>query len=898
MKSGGSLLANASTFGLMLTGRMARALSDAEAGALVMRLAARIGEATLRLALKAAMGILAREFVLGQTIEEALRRASGEYRYSFDMLGEAAMTPADAECYFEAYRHAIRVVGQRGHEAQAFAAPGVSIKLSALHPRYEYAKSRQLRSELAPRLTELAVEALATSVALTLDAEEAERLEPMLDLFEQVFSLSDLNGWEGFGIAVQAYQKRAPYVIEWLAQLAESRRKRIPVRLVKGAYWDSEVKRAQVQGLQDFPVFTRKAHTDVSYLACGRRLLQHSKWLYPAFATHNAHTVSYFLEAARGIEFEFQRLHGLGEALYAEIMERENAPCRVYAPVGNFNTLLPYLVRRLLENGANTSFVNRIGDLRLPVEEVVADPVQRLSSRQLSSHPRIRKPRDLYSPERLNSSGINLADPDALTALADSMQAALSQARRAAPLIGGERLRGSEHPVLDPADSRREIGRVAIAGEDALASALELASKAAPGWDATPAHERATKLEAAANRLQTALPELAALIVREGGRTVPDAVSEVREAVDYCRYYAVQARRLFGDGYALPGPSGEANHLRLHGRGVFACLSPWNFPLAIFLGQITAALAAGNAVIAKPARQTPLIAMRAVELLHDANIPVDVLNLLPAPGGSIGAKLIADPRVSGVTLTGSTETGRAIGRALAAREGPIIPLIAETGGQNAMIVDSSALPEQVVADALASAFNSAGQRCSALRLLFLQEDIADALIEMLAGAIAELEVGDPMRIATDVGPVIDADAKASLGAYVEELRGHARFIAAAPLGPDTQHGHFVAPQAYEIGIHKLPRREVFGPILHVVRWPAGGLDAVIDAINGTGYGLTLGVHSRIDETIARVTARARVGNIYVNRNMIGAVVGVQPFGGEGLSGTGPKAGGPNYLVRF
>jgi RHH-type proline utilization regulon transcriptional repressor/proline dehydrogenase/delta 1-pyrroline-5-carboxylate dehydrogenase len=901
LRSGASPLVNASTFGLMLTGRLVRALSHTEAAALVRRLAARLGEATVRVALKAAMGILASEFVLGETIEQALERASRDYRYSFDMLGEAAMTGADAERYYEAYIHAIRVVGkERARAEDPFSAPGVSVKLSALHPRYEYAKRERVLRELGPRVLELAREARLGNVIMTLDAEEADRLEPSLDVFEQVYGSPALERWEGFGLAVQAYQKRAPHVIDWLAQLAQSRGRMIPIRLVKGAYWDSEVKRAQVAGLSGFPVFTRKAHTDVSYLACGRRILAHKNRFYPAFATHNAHTVAYFLELSKasGVDFEFQRLHGMGEALYAEVMAREGVPCRVYAPVGSFDTLLAYLVRRLLENGANTSFVNRIGDLKLPVEKVAADPVRLLAGREAKPHPRIRFPRELYSPERVNSRGINLADPDSLSSLLQAMQSALNREWRAAPLVAGQRLPGEARPVLDPADRKREVGQVVLAGEEALEAALDLASKAAASWDSRRAEERAECLEHAANRLEEAFPELAALVIREGGRTIPDAVSEVREAVDYCRYYAYHARRLFGEGLQLPGPSGEDNRLKLHGRGVFGCVSPWNFPLAIFLGQVSAALAAGNAVIAKPAQQTSLVAMRAVELLHEAGIPVDALHLLPAPGGTIGARLMADARIAGVVLTGSSETARTINRALAARAGPIIPFIAETGGQNAMIVDSSALPEQVVADAIASAFNSAGQRCSALRLLFVQEDIAAELIEMLAGAMAELEVGDPMRIATDVGPVIDEEAKAKLESYAGELEQHARCIAVALLGLDTGQGCFFAPRAYEITMKQIPEHEIFGPILHVVRWPADQLDTVIGAINATGYGLTLGVHSRIDETVERVTARAHVGNLYVNRNMIGAVVGVQPFGGEGLSGTGPKAGGPHYLTRF
>jgi RHH-type proline utilization regulon transcriptional repressor/proline dehydrogenase/delta 1-pyrroline-5-carboxylate dehydrogenase len=674
------------------------------------------------------------------------------------------------------------------------------------------------------------------------------------------------------------------------------------VRLVKGAYWDSEVKRAQERGLDGYPVFTRKTATDVSYLACARRMLAAPDAIYPQFATHNAHTLAAILEfAGASRDFEFQRLHGMGEALYEQVVgpDRLGIPCRIYAPVGSHEDLLPYLVRRLLENGANTSFVNRIVDERAPIDEIVADPIARLRRLPSKPHPRIRLPRDIYLPERLNARGIDLSDPSALQPLAEAMaRAAEPGSWQGGPVIGGVAREGGGRAVFDPADRRRAIGEVADGDPAALDDALDRARRAFPLWDRTPADERASRLERLASLLERDTAPLMALAVREGGKTIPDALAEIREAADFCRYYAHRARAEFGAPRLLPGPTGERNELSLHGRGVFACISPWNFPLAIFTGQVAAALAAGNAVVAKPAEQTPLIAAHAVRLCHEAGIPPDALHLLPGPGETVGAGLVDDPRIAGVVFTGSTETARAIQRALAKRPGTILPLIAETGGQNAMIVDSSALPEQVVGDVLASSFQSAGQRCSALRVLFVQEDIAAKLLTMLAGAMAELRIGDPGQLATDVGPVIDADAKATLDTHAERMAREGRVVYRAALGEDCAHGSFVAPAAFEIdGIVRL-EREVFGPILHVVRYKADRLDSVIEAVNGTGYGLTLGIHSRVDSTIAHIAARAKVGNAYVNRNMIGAVVGVQPFGGEGLSGTGPKAGGPHYLHRF
>jgi RHH-type proline utilization regulon transcriptional repressor/proline dehydrogenase/delta 1-pyrroline-5-carboxylate dehydrogenase len=687
-------------------------------------------------------------------------------------------------------------------------------------------------------------------------------------------------------------------LVGWVTDLARTRRRRLMVRLVKGAYWDTEIKRAQERGLDGYPVFTRKASTDVSYLACARALLAADHAIYPQFATHNAQTLAAVLEFAGNKRFEFQRLHGMGETLYEQIVSPAR-PCRVYAPVGSHEDLLPYLVRRLLENGANTSFVNRLADDAAPIEAIVADPVLKIAALDSKPHPRIPLPTDLYLPERRNSAGLDLNDGPTLLQLDLEMEEAALARPFAGPLIDGLKRPGRPpRAVLDPADRRRIVGQVAEAGPAEVDAALTSARAAWRDWDAIPAGDRAAILDRAADLFEAHRAELMTLVVREAGRTVADALSEVREAVDFCRYYGARAREEFGQPQLLPGPTGGRNDLRLSGRGVFACISPWNFPLAIFTGQVVAALAAGNGVIAKPAEQTPLIAARAVALLHEAGVPGQALHLLPGDGPTVGARLVADPRVAGVVFTGGTDTARAINRTLAERPGPIAALIAETGGLNAMIVDSSALAEQVVADALSSAFNSAGQRCSALRVLFVQDDVARKLLEMLAGAMAELVIGDPARLATDVGPVIDDDAKSSLDAHARRMAREERLIHECALPADCAHGTFFAPRAYEIDALARLEREVFGPILHVVRFAADRLDDIVRHINATGYGLTLGIHSRIDGTVERIRAAARVGNVYVNRNMIGAVVGVQPFGGEGLSGTGPKAGGPHYLPRF
>ncbi len=902
-----SLFVNASTWALMLTGRVLQ-IDERERGnlgGLLKRLVQRSGEPVIRAAMSQAMKILGRQFVMGRSIGEAIERAKKEeakgYRYSYDMLGEGARTLEDADRYLKSYVDSIGAIGKASAGRGPVEGPGISVKLSALHPRYEFAQRDRTLAELLPRIQKVAAAAKAANIGMTIDAEEASRLDLSLELIEALALDPALQGWNGLGLAIQAYQKRCFWLVDWLADLAKRAERRLMVRLVKGAYWDSEVKWAQEQGLGHYPVFTRKATTDVSYIACLRKLLANGEAFYPAFATHNAHSVATVLElAGNRADFEFQRLHGMGDALYDQIVGAENLgrPCRIYAPVGSHEDLLAYLVRRLLENGANSSFVNRIQDERLPVEEMIGDPVARTRRLAQVMHPRIPLPRELYGRERLNASGLDLTDPVVATTLGQAMAKAAAEPWSAAPIVGGREKPGTARPVLDPADTRRVVGQVVEAQPADIQEALERAAKAERDWNETTADERADRLDRLAELLEENRALLMALCVREAGKTAPDAQAEVREAADFCRYYAARARADFAQGKLLPGPTGERNEIRLEGRGTFLCISPWNFPLAIFLGQVTAALAAGNCVIAKPAEQTPLIAAAAVRLAHQAGIPGDVLHLLPGDGPKVGAPLVADRRVAGVAFTGSTEGARKINQQLANREGPIVPLIAETGGQNAMIVDSTALPEQVVRDVVTSAFQSAGQRCSALRVLFVQDDVADKMLRMLAGAMAELSVGDPQHLATDIGPVIDAEAKAMLEGHVKRMKQEAKVIAECRLDGDAGKGHFVAPVAFELDSLARLQREVFGPVLHVVRFAGEDLHAVIEQINATGYGLTQGIHSRIDATVEEVAARVKAGNIYVNRNMIGAVVGVQPFGGEGLSGTGPKAGGPRYLYRF
>ncbi len=855
-KDDASFVSSAADWALMLTGTLARwrEAPQEDFSSNLKQLVARLGEPVARAATRQAMRILAEQFVLAETIEEAVGRANTRrpYRFSFDMLGEAARTAEDAERYFAAYSNAIRAVAPPD---------SVSVKLSALHPRFEEMKRARVFSELLPKLKNLTGIAVARGVGITLDAEESERLELTLDIFEA------LTGQFPAGLAVQAYQKRAAAVCDWLIALGRSRKRRIPMRLVKGAYWDGEIKRAQQLGMPDYPVFTRKAVTDMSYVACAAKLLAAPDAIYPAFATHNCRTVATILELCppnKGREggFEFQKLLGMGDALYEALLaEHPDIAVRVYAPVGSFTDLLAYLVRRLLENGANTSFVHQIADPGVPLEDLVADPLEQLPEPYVPD-PRIPLPRDIY-PDRKNSLGLDLARRDVL----DSLHQRIIAEKLSPP----------------PASTPRQ----------GLDSALGRAAQSFESWSRVPAAERAAVLERAADLLEERMVDLVALIVREGGRTYADAVSEVREAADFCRYYASQAKSKF-EVQLLPGPAGESNELQLHGRGVFACISPWNFPLSIFTGQVAAGLAAGNTVIAKPAEQTPRIGFESVKIFREAGVPEFVVQCV-AGNGEVGAPLVADPRIAGVAFTGSVETAKRINLALAQREGPIVPLIAETGGDNAMIVDSSALPEQVVDDVVISAFQSAGQRCSAQRILFVDAGCAPRVLQLLAGALAELKVGDPAEPDTDVGPIIDALSRDALLRHVAKLRSSARLIGEAPLKIE---GNYIAPIAFELALDQLPRTEVFGPILHVCLFQRNNLGEVLQWLRDTGYGLTLGIHSRIQSFVDDVVRAARVGNIYVNRSMIGAVVGVQPFGGEGLSGTGPKAGGPHYLPRF
>ena len=888
------LLMNAASWGLMLTGKLAEWRGrPGDAQPVIQKLLARAGEPLVRNALRQAMAIMAEQFVAGETIESALERAlrGAQWRYSYDMLGEAARTAADAQTYFLAYRHAIDAIGKIAANAPRIEErSGVSIKLSALHPRYEPIKRERLFEELLPRVLELCEAAATAGIPLTVDAEESDRLLPSLELFERLARSASLAHWDGLGLAVQAYQKRALPVCHWIEQLARSQGRRIMVRLVKGAYWDTEIKLAQTQGASDYPVFTRKAATDASFMACAQSLLAAGPLVFAQFATHNCHTAAFVLECAgERRDFEFQKLHGMGDALHEYLLAERRVACRVYAPVGGHRDLLAYLVRRLLENGANTSFVHQVADDCVPLERLAADPILLLPEPYVPAA-RIPLPRDLY-PDRLNSAGIDLSDPQVLEHLAQRVNADRDGFADAGTVPGRSVLR-------EPADRRRPVGSLQSSSAEDLDLAARQAATAWHDWSITPANERAALLERAALALEQQHEEFISLLVREAGRTYADSMNEVREAADYCRYYAARARVDFSVPLPLPGPAGESNRLELAGRGVFACISPWNFPLAIFTGQVAAALAAGNAVIAKPAEQTPLVGARAVSLLHQAGVPRSVLKLAIGGGDEIGAPLVRHPCIAGVAFTGSFETAKAIERTLAAREGPIVPFIAETGGLNAMVVDSSALPEQVVTDVIASAFNSAGQRCSALRVLLLQDEAAPRILDMLSGAMAELRVGDPARPDTDVGPVIDAESQHSLERYAAELQSASRLIARAPLAPETAHGTFFAPLAFEIGLERLPQREVFGPILHVVRYRSQDLERALDAVAATGYGLTLGIHSRVDSLVERVRRHLHVGNTYVNRNMIGAVVGVQPFGGEGLSGTGPKAGSPYTLHRF
>jgi RHH-type transcriptional regulator, proline utilization regulon repressor / proline dehydrogenase / delta 1-pyrroline-5-carboxylate dehydrogenase len=908
-----SLLVNASTWGLMLTGRVIN-LDRSELGearSWYSRLVGKLGEPVARAALKQAMRILGHQFVMGRDIGEALARAAGkeerDYRYSFDMLGEAALTRADAERYREKYSAAIAAVGKAVSPREPITARhSISIKLSALHPRYEFTQASRVMTELYPVVEDLVARSRDAGIGVTLDAEEADRLELSLLLVDRLLRSEVTRGYGGFGLALQAYQKRARAGIEWLLRATRETDRRITMRLVKGAYWDSEIKRAQERGLAGYPVFTRKSNTDVSYLACAKLLASAGDRIYPQFATHNAHTIAHVVELFGGdaSRFEFQRLHGMGAELYDVVVRGPQRiwngkfACRVYAPVGAHEDLLPYLVRRLLENGANTSFVNRIVDASLPAEEVVADPIAEVDALERVSHPRIPLPANLFGPERQNSTGFNFADGQAVDALLRDCERASQQSWSAMPIIAASaRLTGVSTAIVNPANTREQIGNVMNADAATVDKAVEAAVRAQQDWDESGGEKRAAILERAAVLYEEQTAALVARCVREAGKTLPDAIGEVREAVDFLRYYAVRARQDFTHEAPLPGPTGERNLLRLRGKGVFGCISPWNFPLAIYTGQIAAALAAGNCVIAKPAEQTPLTAAYATGILLQAGVPPEVLQFVPGEGGEVGAALTRDPRLAGVVFTGSTDTARLIERSMAARPGAIGTLIAETGGLNVMLADSSALAEQLVLDVVHSGFNSAGQRCSALRVLLVQEEIAPRVKTLLAGCMDELVVGDPARLATDVGPVIDDDALRTLEEHAAAIIRGAPWSHRAA-SPAASSGRFFAPLAVQIDSLERLQREVFGPVVHVLTYRARDLDAVVSAVNRLGYGLTLGIHTRIDGLAQRVARTLRVGNVYINRNMIGAVVGVQPFGGMGLSGTGPKAGGPHYLHRM
>ena len=913
-----SLFVNAATWGLLITGKLVATHSESSLGSSLSRLIGKGGEPLIRKGVQIAMRMMGEQFVTGETIDEALRNArtmeAEGFRYSYDMLGEAALTSEDAKRYYASYEQAIHAIGKASAGRGIYEGPGISIKLSALHPRYSRAQFGRVMEELYPLVLRLTALAKQYDIGLNIDAEETDRLELSLDLLERLCHEPTLAGWNGIGFVIQAYQKRCPFVIDYVVDLARRTQRRLMVRLVKGAYWDSEIKRAQVDGLADYPVYTRKVHTDISYIACAKKLLAAPEAVYPQFATHNAETLAtiYHLAGSNYYagQYEFQCLHGMGEPLYEQVVGAITAgklgrdtgkgglgrPCRIYAPVGTHETLLAYLVRRLLENGANTSFVNRIADETIALDELVKSPVQVVDQQAATEgtaglpHPRIPLPAALYGAHRSNSRGLDLSNENTLTELAATLQATASHAWTAAPLLAADVPTGPTQPVRNPADHNDVVGQVQEATTADVDQALAHARAAAAPWATTPPTERAAALLRTADLLEERIQPLMGLLMREAGKSASNAVAEVREAVDFLRYYAAQVQSTFDN----------ATHIPL---GPVACISPWNFPLAIFMGQVAAALAAGNPVLAKPAEQTPLIAAEAVRLLWQAGVPRAAVQLLPGQGETVGARLIGDERVMGVMFTGSTEVARILQRTVAGRldaAGRPIPLIAETGGQNAMIVDSSALAEQVVGDAVSSAFDSAGQRCSALRVLCVQEEAADRVVEMLQGAMGELRVGNPAELRVDVGPVIDAEAQTGIVQHIEKFKaqGHRVFQHPSHLAVTSAPGTFVPPTLIELNHIGELQREVFGPVLHLVRYARKDLDQLLDQINATGYGLTQGVHTRIDETIARVVDRAHAGNVYVNRNMVGAVVGVQPFGGEGLSGTGPKAGGPLYLLRL
>ncbi|AZG72067.1 bifunctional proline dehydrogenase/L-glutamate gamma-semialdehyde dehydrogenase PutA [Shewanella livingstonensis] len=907
LNKSGSLLVNASTWGLMLTGKLVQLdrNTDGSPSHILKRLVNRVGEPMIRQAMLAAMKIMGKQFVLGRDVTEALKNSEAKrklgYTHSYDMLGEAALTTNDAQKYFMDYSNAIADLGAQQYDESEAPRPTISIKLSALHPRYEVANEGRVLTELYDSVIKLIVQARALKIGISIDAEEVDRLELSLKLFKQLYESEAAKGWGLLGIVVQAYSKRCLPVLCWLTRLAKDQGDEIPLRLVKGAYWDSELKWAQQAGEAGYPLYTRKAGTDVSYLACARYLLSDATRgaIYPQFATHNAQTVASIDAMAGNRLYEYQRLHGMGQELYDTILSESGAKAvRIYAPIGAHKDLLPYLVRRLLENGANTSFVHKLVDPNTPIESLVVHPLETLLGYKSLANHKIVQPADIFGAERKNSKGLNMniiSESEPFFAALDKFS---DTQWTAGPLVNGQTLTGEVQIVISPYDTSLTVGKVAFADAKAIEQAVAGADAAFARWTRTPVETRTNALQKLADLLEENRDELIALCTREAGKSIQDGIDEVREAVDFCRYYAVQAKKMMANPELLPGPTGELNELFLQGRGIFVCISPWNFPLAIFLGQVSAALAAGNTVIAKPAEQTCLIGYRAVQLAHQAGIPVDVLQFLPGTGAVVGSALTADERIGGVCFTGSTGTAKLINRTLANRDGAIIPFIAETGGQNAMVVDSTSQPEQVVNDMVSSSFTSAGQRCSALRVLFLQEDIADRVIEVMKGAMEQLIIGNPSFVKTDVGPVIDATAKANLNAHIDHISQVGKLINKLELPAGTEKGHFVAPTAVEIDSIKMLEKEHFGPILHVIRYKAADLGKVIDEINSTGFGLTLGIHSRNEGHALNLADKVNVGNVYINRNQIGAVVGVQPFGGQGLSGTGPKAGGPHYLTRF
>ncbi|GAA3915576.1 bifunctional proline dehydrogenase/L-glutamate gamma-semialdehyde dehydrogenase PutA [Litoribacillus peritrichatus] len=935
LKKSESVLVNAATWGLMLTGKVVilDKKIDGSPANVVNRLVKRLGESVIRKAMNQAMAIMGKHFVLGRTIEEAFKNArkniSNGYTYSFDMLGEAALTRADAEKYLQDYLIVIACVGKHNasratdvgsENSHHVLLPSVSIKLSALHPRYEEGQRHRVMSELYQSVLTLVREARKLGVGITIDAEEMDRLELSLDLFEKLFRSEEVRGWGNFGLVVQAYSKRALPVLTWLTALAREQGDLIPLRLVKGAYWDSEIKLCQQAGFSEYPVFTRKEATDVSYLACARFLFSDAAKgrIYPQFATHNAHTVACIKNLATHGDYEFQRLHGMGDALYDIVLKsnfgskeqgigfkeqnigfKESNNVRIYAPVGAHVDLLPYLVRRLLENGANSSFVHRLVDANTPISSLVHHPVDVLQQKTPLRNDKIPLPSDIFGAERKNSSGINIDIRSQWQPFSAQINTFMTRQWRGGAIINGELVsEGKSLEIRSPYQQRTLVGQVCWTDEIGVKKAIDSAHSAFAQWNSTSVEARALCLEKMADLMESNTPELIALCHLEAGKIIQDSIDEIREAVDFCRYYATQARTHFADALVMPGPTGESNELYLQGRGVFACISPWNFPLAIFIGQVAAALVAGNTVIAKPAEQTTLIASRAVELLHQAGIPKDVLHLLAGEGSVVGNAITQDERIAGVAFTGSTDTALRINRSLANRTGAIAPLIAETGGQNAMIVDSTALPEQVIKDVVQSAFKSAGQRCSALRVLYLQEDVAPRMLELLKGAMAELTLGDPSLHETDIGPVIDTNAQSMLRNHIEKMRQDATLIYETAIPAIFGSECFIAPVAFKIDSMAQLESENFGPVLHVVTYKASELDQVIEEINNSGYGLTLGIHTRNETTANYIDRHVRIGNVYINRNQIGATVGVQPFGGQGLSGTGPKAGGPRYLFRF